>query len=58
LSFIACDVMGNVLGSKRIDNAEAGDHQETLTLSRKPIGNAVLFNIESGEEKQSEKVYQ
>ena len=58
LSFIACDVMGNVLGSKQIDNAEAGDHQETLTLSRKPIGNAVLLHIESGEEKQTEKVYQ
>ena len=58
LSFVACDVMGNILGSKRIDNAEAGDHQETLTLSRKPIGNAVLLNIESGEEKQTEKVYQ
>ncbi len=58
LSFIASDVIGNVLGSKRIDNVEAGDHQETLTLSRKPIGNAVLLHIESGEEKQTEKVYQ
>ncbi len=58
LSFIACDVMGNVLGSKRIDNVEAGEHQETLTLSRKPVGNAVLLHIESGEEKQTEKVYQ
>ena len=58
LSFIACDVMGNVLGSKRIDNVEAGDHQETLTLSRKPVGNAVMLHIESGDEKQTEKVYQ
>ena len=58
LTFIASDVIGNVLGSKRIDNVEAGDHQETLTLSRKPVGNAVLLHIESGEEKQTEKVYQ
>ena len=58
LTFLACDVMGNVLGSKRIDNIEAGDHQVTLTLSRKPVGNAVLLHIESGEEKQSMKVYQ
>ena len=58
LTFLACDVMGNVLGSKRIDNIEAGDHQETMTLSRKPVGNAVLLHIECGEEKQTEKVYQ
>ena len=58
LSFIACDVMGNVLGSKKIEQPEAGDHQETMTLSRKPVGNAVMLHIESGEEKQTEKVYQ
>ena len=58
LSFIACDVMGNVLGRAHIANAEVGDHQKTLTLSRKPIGNAVMLHIESGEEKQTEKVYQ
>ena len=58
ISFIACDVMGNILGRATIDNPTEGNHHESISLSRKPIGNALMLNIMSGNEKQTEKVYQ
>ncbi|MBP5346694.1 MAG: hypothetical protein J6Y99_10825 [Bacteroidales bacterium] len=58
LTFIASDVIGNVLGSKRIDNVEAGDHQEVLTLSRKATGDAVLLRVECDGEIMEVKMFE
>ncbi len=58
LSFIACDVMGNVIGSAHYANCAAGEWQESIMLSRQAVGNALMLNIVSGDEKQNMKVYQ
>ena len=58
LTFIACDVMGNVLGSAHYANCAAGDWQESITLSRQAVGNALMLKVQSGEERQNMKVYQ
>ena len=58
LTFITCDVMGNILGSATIDSPATGSYHEAISLSRKPIGNALMLNITCDNEKQTEKVYQ
>ncbi len=58
LSFIACDVMGNVLGSAHYANCAPGERQESIALSHRPVGNVVMLRIESGEERMSLKVNQ
>lgn len=58
IAFYACDIMGNVLGTSHYENREAGDWQECLTLSRRPIGNALMLSIRCGERWVSLKVYQ
>jgi len=58
ITFYACDIMGNVLGTSHYENREAGDWQECLTLSRRPIGNALMLGIRCGEQWISMKVSQ
>ena len=58
ITFYACDIMGNVLGTAHYQNRETGDWQECLTLSRRPIGNALMLSIRCGEEWISMKVSQ
>ena len=58
ITFYACDIMGNVLGTAHYENREADDWQECLTLSRRPIGNALMLSIRCGERWVSLKVYQ
>ena len=58
ITFYACDIMGNVLGTSHYEDREAGDWQECLTLSRRPIGNALMLSIRCGEEWISMKVSQ
>ena len=58
ITFYACDIMGNVLGTSHYQNREAGDWQECLTLSRRPIGNALMLSIRCGEYWTSMKVCQ
>ena len=56
ITFYACDIMGNVLGTSHYEDREAGDWQECLTLSRRPIGNALMLSIRCGEQWISMKV--
>ena len=56
LTFIACDVMGNVLGSAHYANCAVGEWQESITLSRQAVGNTVMLNIEQNKFIQSIKV--
>ena len=56
ITFYACDIMGNVLGTAHYENREADDWQECLTLSRRPIGNALMLSIHCGEQWVSMKV--
>ena len=56
ITFYACDIMGNVLGTSHYQNREAGEWQECLTLSRRPIGNALMLSIRCGEQWISMKV--
>lgn len=58
ITFYACDIMGNVLGTSHYEDREAGDWQECLTLSRRPIGNALMLSIRCGEQWISMKVSQ
>lgn len=58
LSFIACDVVGNVIGHAHYENCAVGERQESIVLSRRPVGNTVMLRIESGNETQNMKVYQ
>ena len=57
LSFIACDVMGNILGCATIDNPTEGNYRESISLSRKPIGNALMLRIECDGECMNEKIF-
>ena len=50
LAFYACDLMGVVLASAQYPNREAGPHHDQLTLSRRPIGNALMLRIQCGEQ--------
>ncbi len=56
LSFIACDVMGNVLGYAHYADCTVGEWQESITLSRQAVGNALMLNIEQNKFIQSIKV--
>ena len=56
ITFYACDIMGNMLGTSHYQNREAGDWQESLTLSRRPIGNALMLSIRCGDLWTSMKV--
>ena len=56
VTFLACDIMGNLLASAQYQNKSAGDWQECLTLSRKPIGNALMLNVRCGSQQLSLKV--
>ena len=58
LSFIACDVMGNVIGHANYENCAPGERLESIALSRRPVGNTVMLNVQSGEERMSLKVNQ
>ena len=58
LSFLASDIVGNTLGHASRTNLTEGEYTETITLSRRPVGNALMLHIESGNENQSMKVYQ
>lgn len=57
VSFVACDIIGNILGASQCVNKAGGDWQETIALNRKPIGNVLMLNIQCGEEKISMKVF-
>lgn len=57
ISFIACDIVGNILGYSHYENKAAGEWQEAISLNRKPIGNVLMLNIQCGEEKISMKVF-
>lgn len=57
ITFWACDILGNIIGYSRHDNQAAGDWQECLELSRKPVGNALMLNVQCGEQMKSMKVY-
>ena len=48
ISFIAFDVVGNILGASQQHNTDAGEWQELITLSRKPIANVLILNIKCG----------
>ena len=56
ITFYACDIMGNMLGTSHYQNREPGEWQECLTLSRRPIGNALMLSIRCGEQWISMKV--
>ena len=56
ISFFAFDIMGNMLGQSSFQGREAGDWQECLTLSRKPIGNVLMLSIRFGGQMLSFKV--
>ena len=58
ITFYACDIMGNMLGTSHYQNREAGEWQECLTLSRRPIGNALMLSIHCGNQWSSMKVSQ
>lgn len=56
ISFYACDIMGNLLGSVQYQNREAGEWQDCIVLNLRPIGNAVMLRIDCGEQRVSMKV--
>lgn len=56
ISFHAFDIMGNLIGETSFQGKEAGDWQECLTLSRNPIGNALMLSIRCGGQVVSFKV--
>lgn len=58
IDFCACDILGNILGHAFYENQNAGEWQECLILSRRPIGNTLMLNIRCGTETKSLKVYQ
>ncbi len=57
IDFCACDILGNILGRAHYDNQEAGEWHESLTLSRRPIGNTLMLNIKCREQEIIIKVY-
>ncbi len=56
IKIFAFDVMGNILGSSHHELKEAGECQESITLSRRPIANVLMMRIQSNEETKSIKV--
>lgn len=57
LEFCACDILGNILGHTLYENKSAGEWQECLALSRRPVGNSLMLNVRSEEKTISVKVY-
>ena len=58
ISFYACDITGTLLGSVQYQNREAGDWQDSIVLSRRPIGGTLMLRIDCGNERFSLKVFQ
>ncbi len=58
ITFYACDILGNMLGTSHYQNRVAGEWQECLMLSRRPIGNALMLSIRCGEQWTSMKICQ
>lgn len=58
ITFVACDIMGNMLASVQYQNKAVGSWQECLVLSRQPIGGVLMLNIRCGEQLLSLKVVQ
>lgn len=56
ITFITCDVLGNILGSVQYQGKAVGNWQEYLTLSRRPIGGVLMLNIRCEEQFFSMKV--
>ena len=56
ITFYACDITGSILGSIMYQNREAGEWQETLLLTRQPIGNTLTLTVRCGKEQFSLKV--
>ncbi len=58
ISFYACDITGNLLGSVQYQNREAGEWQDCIVLFRRPIGGTLMLRIDCGNERFSLKVFQ
>lgn len=58
ITFVACDMVGNILASSHYTDKTAGNWQEHMVLARKPVGGVLLLNVQSEEEKMSIKVFQ
>ena len=58
VSIVACDVLGNILCSYHKANCSSGDWQESMVLSRKPVGNSLMVNVRCNEQVKSFKVNQ
>ena len=58
MTFRACDVTGNMLGYAHYENLPEGDWKKSVELSRQPVGNTVMLNIDCGEQTMSLKIHQ
>ena len=58
ITLLACDILGNLLSSCHYDNRDAGEWQECISLSRRPIGNALMLCIQCGSQTINLKVYE
>ena len=58
ISFYACDITGTLLGSAQYQNREVGEWQDSIVLSRRPIGGTIMLRIDCGNERISLKVFQ
>lgn len=56
LTLTVCDVMGNILCYKRWANCASGDWQDCLELSRRPVGNTVMVNVQCNGQETTYKV--
>lgn len=57
IDFCACDILGNILGHAHYDKQEADEWQECIVLSRKPISNVLMLNIQCGDYSRRYKVF-
>lgn len=57
ISIVVCDVMGYVLGCSSSATRKEGSWQEYIPLSRKPIANVFILNIQCNGKESSIKVY-
>ena len=58
ISIYACDLLGSTLGYVHYSDKALGEWQEHIALSRKPIGNVLMLNIQCNNENMSIKVNQ
>lgn len=56
LSFIACDLTGSLLGSAHYESQPAGEWQEHISLTRRPLTGALMLNVQSGAQTLTLKV--